>query len=222
MNLSYSVTQYFDFSTTASCTGSPILITSVGTGCNTPKYDDIICSSASFGEYIAYSTHCSKEFMKLSAFKRNYVVKSVYTSSEQCEGQPLQATALAADDLCHLNPYGENGTAYVKTNCNGGQPIWSECSDSSCTNCDTIYYTDVPCQLAGAGTSNKVECVNAQSNNSGNNNAAGNNDDDDSSMDDDYDPFSISAGKPSHGIFLCYSIMTSAVLVWWTSMGAML
>ena len=135
MSLPYSVTSYFDFSTTASCGGSPIIITSVGTGCNAAiqeNTDALVCTaSATPGEYIAYSTRCSQNAMDFSGYKRNYVVKSVYTTSDQCASQPLQAFALAADSLCHMNPSGDNSTAYLKTNCNGGQPIWSECSDSN-------------------------------------------------------------------------------------------
>lgn len=161
----YSQTNYFDFSTTSSCGGSPIIVTSVGTGCNAALENNEggkVCSSyGSPGEYTMYSTICTEDPIDLSSFTRNYVVKSVYVTSDKCEGDPLQAFALAADNLCHMNPSGDQNSTYLKTNCNGGQPIWQECSDSSCTNCKTVRYTSSPCQLAGAGTSNKVACFTA-------------------------------------------------------------
>jgi len=158
----FSLTNYFDFSTTASCGNSPIIITSVGTGCSAAVQGNVgglVCNAYGKGEYKMYSTVCSATAMDLSAYKRNYVVKSVYHTSSTCEGEPLQAFALAADSMCHMNPSGDNATAYLKTNCNGGQPIWQECSDASCTVCKTSTFSEKSCSLTGAGSSNKVFCV---------------------------------------------------------------
>jgi hypothetical protein len=160
----YTQTRYFDFSSTASCSGSPIVITSVGTGCNSAVSENLYgryCASYGVaGEYQRYSTVCSSNALDLGNYTRNYVVKSVFVSSEICQGTPLQAYALVADGVCHQDP-AHNGSAYLRTNCNGNQPIWEECFDSKCTQCKTIQYTNSPCQLAGAGTSNKVECYTA-------------------------------------------------------------
>ena len=179
----YSQSAYFDYTTTASCGGSPIIITSVGTGCNAAignNADGKVCSAfGASSEYKMFSTSCSNDALDLSSYKRNYVVKSNYVTSEKCEGEPLQSFALAADSLCHMNPSGDNSSMYLRTNCNGGQPIWSECSDSACTNCKSVTYSSSPCQLAGAGTSNKVYCYVAGSatngTTSGGNSTNGNN-----------------------------------------------
>jgi len=163
----YTQTSYFDFSATASCGGSPIIVSSVGTGCNAAfelNSNGATCSSYdTSSEYKLYSNRCSMNALDLGNYTRNYVVKTIYTTSEKCEGNPLQAFALAADSTCHQNPSGDNSTAYIRTNCNGGQPIWEECSDATCTKCTTTRFTDTPCQLAGAGTSNKVECYTSPS-----------------------------------------------------------
>ena len=161
----YSQTAYFDFSTTASCGGSPIILTSIGTGCNAAvslSSDSSTCTP--FGktgsEYTMYSQKCNiDQPFTLSGFTRNYVVKSVFASSDNCEKDTLQAFAVAADSTCHTNPQPFGNFTYIKANCNGDQPIWQDCKDSNCQNCDTINYTNQPCQVTGAGASVKVECV---------------------------------------------------------------
>jgi len=159
----YTQTAYFDWTTSASCAGSPIILTSVGTGCNSAVQNNVggsLCTAYnSASEYTMYATTCRQDAMNLTMYARNYVVKSYYVTSETCQGQPLQVFALAADDMCHMNPTGDNNTiSYIKTNCNGGQPIWQECSDSKCKNCKSTSYGNAPCQLAGAGTSNNIVC----------------------------------------------------------------
>jgi hypothetical protein len=175
----YTVTSYYDFSTTASCGGSPIIVTSVGTGCNSAielNANGITCAEYGISdEYKMYSNRCSMNALDLGNYTRNYVIKSLHVNSEQCQGAPLQTFALAADNMCHQNPAEKNGTSYMKTNCNGDQPIWEECSDSNCTKCNTVKYTNSQCQLASAGTSNKIECFIATKSPTGNNGNRGNN-----------------------------------------------
>ena len=194
--LRYSQTGYFDFSTTASCGNSPIIITTVGTGCNAAvgnNADGKVCAPfvGSSNEYTKYSTICTNSSLDLSGYTRNYVIKAQFMGSDKCQGDPLQSFALAADGVCHYNPSGDNSTMYLKSNCNGGQPIWSECSDSACVNCKTTTYTSSPCQLAGAGTSNKVSCftapiVNSKPNGNGTSN---------STSDSGTDPFNSSSSR---------------------------
>src|SRR6478609_1902602 len=212
----YTQTNYFDFSTTASCGGSPIIVTSVGTGCNAAlenNEDGKVCTAyGSGGEYISYSTICTANAIDLSSFTRNYVVKSVYVTSDKCEGEPLQAFALAADSMCHMNPSGDNSTAYLKTNCNGGQPIWQECSDAACTNCKTVRYTNSPCQLAGAGSSNKVACYTASKSpgdNGANNGTTKGNSTIQFPVDDNgpNDPFASTASRDVHRVTLPIAIV---------------
>lgn len=174
MSLGYTSTSFFDFSTTASCGGSPIIIQTVGTGCSSAVANNpngFVCAaydSATAKEYTMYSNMCQQEPFNLSTYTRNYVVKSSYSQSDKCSGSPLQGVAIAADSACHANPGGMNMTSYVKANCNGGQPILQECADSSCSRCNTISYTNEPCQLTGAGASIRVECVNSAGKGGGN------------------------------------------------------
>jgi hypothetical protein len=161
----YTLTAFFDFTTTASCGGSPIIVTSVGNGCNTALSDNVgetTCSAYNENtQYIMQETSCSTTSMDLSNYTRNYVVKSIFVQSDQCQGDPLQSFALAADSMCHYNPSGTNGSNYFKTNCNGNQPIWSDCTDSNCVNCNTVTYSSSPCQLVAASSSNMVSCFTA-------------------------------------------------------------
>lgn len=165
----YSLTSFYDFSTTASCGGSPIVVQAIGTGCNSAVENNsngLVCSAylgseKGGAEYKMFSTLCATTPFDLSTYSRNYVVKTSYATSDKCGGPILQGTALAADSICHANPYGTNETLYIKANCNGGQPILQECSDSSCNKCKTYAFTSSSCQLSGAGASVNVQCFTA-------------------------------------------------------------
>jgi hypothetical protein len=173
----YTATYYFDFSATQSCGGSPIFFNFVGTGCSSAVGDNTngrVCSELPAGsEYTRSLIQCTATPEDISAFTRNYVFKNSYSTSDKCQGDILQGVALAADGMCHYNPSGKNGSMYVTTNCNGGQPIWSECSDAACKSCTTQSFTSDSCQLVGAGASNKVYCVNAASLLNGNSTLSG-------------------------------------------------
>jgi len=159
----FSQVSFFDFSSTASCHGSPIIIQSTGGGCNSAienNSNSRTCSTFSGSpEYIVYSSSCADNLFDFSEYTRNYVVKTTYSQSDKFMGVPLQGVALAADSACHSNPGGNNSTKFVKANCNGGQPILQECMDSLCKQCKTYTYTNEPCQLLSAGASVKVECI---------------------------------------------------------------
>ena len=152
----YFQTAYYDFSTTASCGGSPIVL-STAIGCTTSN----ICESfANSIEYTMTSRICSENPFTFDSTTRNYVVKEVFASSSKCEGNPIQGFAVAADSTCHQNPSfgGNDDVRFLRANCNGNQPIWEECHDSRCTNCTIIRYTNNPCKLTGASASTKISC----------------------------------------------------------------
>jgi len=120
-----------------------------------------MCIPATGSSYAWYSTSCSENPIDFGASVRGYLVKSSYVGSSTCEGQPLQAMAVAADATCHSVP-GTTPPQWFKANCNGGSPIWDTCSDASCSNCTTTRYVSDQCQLSGAGASESVKCFTAK------------------------------------------------------------
>ena len=169
MSFQFTQVVYFDFSTTASCGGSPIIITTTGTGCNSAtalNENSGKCSTYSdpAKEYTMQWSRCSNDPFSLSSYARNYVVKTYYQTSSSCGGTPLSGVAVAADSMCHANPGGTNSSIYVKVNCNGDQPVWNECTDANCRNCQQTSFTKDSCQLMGAGASEQVFCYTAAAN----------------------------------------------------------
>ncbi len=173
-SMTYGQTAYYDDTATISCAGSPIVIQSIGNGCNSAVQANTNSETCSpyVGNLVEYSmmkVSCSRDPLVLTGSKRNYVTYTTYASSASCDGPPLTVLAVASDSLCHLNPVNGGGTitadtgdfsSYIQVNCNGNQPIWRSCSDDKCTKCQEKAYSNVPCQLTSAGASVKVECVN--------------------------------------------------------------
>jgi len=170
----YGQSNFYDASSTISCAGSPIILSSIANYCNFAVQENtnsLTCApySGPFGEYKMQQTMCTANgAIDFSGFKRNYVTLTTFASSSSCGGQPLMTVAVAADAMCHMNPLAGGGTitddtgdfsTYLSVNCNGGQPIWKSCSDVQCTKCTTRNYSNTPCQLTSAGASVKVECV---------------------------------------------------------------
>jgi hypothetical protein len=152
----YSITTFFDFG----CQQDPIIIVSSKSGCELER----ACQLNPLGSlYVASEVSCSSEPVNFFAQShRDYVVKSLFTNSEDCTGTPLTQYVVAGDYACHPNPQvgREANNAYFQVSCNGQMPIWNSCTDTGCTNCTAITATS-PCMIGGAGTSNGYHCFKA-------------------------------------------------------------
>lgn len=168
-------TAFYDYTSTNTCTGSPILVSYVRDTCigrqfeitnNSTGGGTMTCQSA-LTDYSWEQTSCNPNSnnIDISNWSRNYVVKELFTYSSTCEDNVAQAFAVAADDICHPMTMEMASTqhtqAYVKVNCNANSPIWNTCWDNKCLNCTVETFGGSPCKLMGAAASNKIRCISA-------------------------------------------------------------
>jgi hypothetical protein len=167
---------HYDFTSTSTCTGSPIIVSHVrgGAKCETTNFEiqdgnaSRTCVKSPWSDYAWQETSCSQgQSISFERWKRHYVVKELYMESGTCSGEVAQAYAVAADNMCHPLPSNNGnggGMSWVMVNCNNGNPTWKTCIDSGCSsNCTTEQYGGQPCKLKAASASDKVRCVLATS-----------------------------------------------------------